>query len=264
MFNSEHNSLGKIPFWTALVLGALLLSAMTGCSSKRYSDYEAFVKTPRPLVTTDVYRMSPPDAIQIVSRRVREIDSHRERIRPDGRITLPLLGSVFVAGKTCEQVSAELQHLASEYYEDADVSIRVTDFASKRVFVFGEVTRPGAFPYTGSNTILEMLAQSYPTRLADPDRIHVFRPTPDGQIVKRMTVSLDDMVKDGDTTLNAVLTDGDIIYVPANGFAATGLAIQQLLLPLTPAASLVQNPVSIHSTFQSEPYQSDGNNNNNN
>ncbi len=234
-------------------LALLTLLSLGGCG-QRYTDFNSFMVTPRPLVTTDRYVVAPPDVIAITSRRVREIDGHREQIRPDGYITLPLLGSVFVAGKTCEQVSAEVARMASQYYEDADVSMRVLEFRSKKVFVFGEVARPGAYPYTGANTVLETLAAAYPSRLSDPDRIHVLRPTPDGKVTKRMTISLDDMIKQGDTSLNAVLSEGDILYVPANGFAATGLAIQQLLLPLQPAAALVQNPVDIHESSRSEPY----------
>lgn len=231
----------------------LLLAAMAGCGPT-YTDYSAFVRTPRPLVTSKEYRLAPPDSIVIASMRVREIDGHREQIRPDGRITLPLLGSVFVAGRTCEEVSAQLQSMAARFYQDADVTLRVGDFRSKKIYVFGEVGRPGAYPYNGGNTVLETLAYAQPTRLADPTSIHVLRPAPDGKARHRMTIDLDRMVKKGDTTLDAVLEEGDILYVPANALAATGLALQQLLLPLQPAAQTIQAPVDIHSISRAETY----------
>ena len=233
---------------------ALLCSA---CAT--YTDYEAFIHEPRPVVTSTQYRLAPPDVVLIHSKRVREIHGHREMIRTDGTITLPLLGTVYVAGRTPEQVSAELSQLAQEYYEDAEVTVRVADYRSKKIYVFGEVTTSGPYPYNGANTVLRTLARAQPTRLADPKRIHILRPNPDGELVRRMTIDLNKMVKEGDTMLDAVLEENDIIYVPANGLAAVGLALQQLLLPIIPAAQVVRNPSLIDEDLNSGPYSADGN-----
>jgi polysaccharide export outer membrane protein len=231
-----------------MLLVAALLSAAaaagTGCA-KSYTDFSAFVHQPQPLVTATEYRLAPPDEVLIASKRVREINGHRETIRPDGKLTLPLLGSVFVAGKTCEEISAELAQLAHEYYEDADVSVRVISFRSKKVYVFGEVGLKGPYPYSGSNTVLDVLAQAQPNRLADTSRILVLRPNNEGELIKRMTVDMDKMVQEGDTTLNAVLEEGDIIYVPPTGTARLMLAVNQLLLPINPVASLMSGPADI-------------------
>jgi polysaccharide export outer membrane protein len=206
------------------------------------------------MVTATEYRLAPPDVIRLTSKRVRELHGHVETIRPDGKITLPLVGSVYVTGKTPEQASAEIQTLAQEYYEDADVSLRVEVFRSKKIFVFGEVGMVGAYPYDGTNTVLRTLASAQPTRLADPQRIQVMRPNGKGQMVARMTINLNKMIKEGDTSLDAVLEEGDIIYVPANPLASAGLAMQQLLLPLQPAAQTVQAPADIATYGQKPPY----------
>jgi polysaccharide export outer membrane protein len=147
-----------------------VLLLLTGCATT-YTDYSAFLKDPRPLVTSTTYRIMPPDMILISSKRVRKVHGHREQVRADGRISLPLLGSYFVAGKTPEQVNAELQATAREYYDDADVTLRVIRYASQKIFVFGEVGSPGPYPYTGANTILSTLAKTQPSRLADPSHI---------------------------------------------------------------------------------------------
>ena len=243
------------PAISVLALAAFAIGA-AGCSA-RHADYHAFLHQPRPLVTASEYRMSPPDEILISSKRIREINQHAEIIRPDGKITLPLLGSVFVAGQTCEQASRTLEDLARAYYDDADVTVRVTSFKSKKIFVFGEVSRAGAYPYDGANTVLETLAFAQPTRLADPSRIDIVRPAPEeeGGVPRRMTIDLNDMVKRGDTTLDAVLEEGDIIYVPPNPLASVGLALQQLLLPIQPAASTVAGPADISRDFQTTPYR---------
>ncbi len=233
----------------AAVTFAAVLAWPVGCGP-RYTDYSAFIREPKPIVTATEYRVAPPDGLTFNSKRVREINGLTMVIRPDGKVSLPLLGSVFVAGKTTEQISAELESLAARYYEDADVMVRVSTFASKRIFVFGQVGTAGPYPYNGANTVLDTLARAQPTFLADVTRIQVLRPNRQGELIRRMTVNLDDMVKKGDTTLDAVLEEGDIVYVPPHAFATVGLAMQTLLLPIRPAAEVVNGPSSIQTSAE--------------
>ena len=239
-----------------LIKAAIVLAMLVGCQSS-YTDFDAFVRDPQPLVTSTEYRLAPPDVIRITSKRVRELHGHTETIRPDGRITLPLIGAVMITGKTPEEASIEIQKLAVDFYEDADVSLRVEIFRSKKIFVFGEVQVVGAYPYDGTNTVLRTLATAQPTRLADPANIQVMRPNRKGEMVKRMTIDLNKMVKTGDTALDAVLEEGDILFVPPNPLASVGLAFQQLLLPLQPAAQTVQAPTDIATHSAQKPYGSE-------
>jgi hypothetical protein len=96
--------------------------------------------------------------------------------------------------------------------------------------------------------VLTTLAEAQPTRLADPSRIAVLRPNKDGELIRRMTINLDDMVKRGDTSLDALLEEGDIIWIPPNPLAKVGLALQQLLLPIQPAASTVSGTDTVLNT----------------
>lgn len=254
---AEHHG----PIRILLLMVCALIAS--GCS-KTYTDYSSFISEPRPVVTATDYRMSPPDTVRIYSKRVREINGHTEAISPDGKLTLPLLGRVFVAGKTTEEVSAELQTLAQEYYEDADVSVRVVGYASKKIFVFGEVSQPGPYPYNGANTVLATLARAQPTRLANPSKVQLLRPNADGELIRRMTVDLDQMVKHGDTLLDAVLEEGDIIYVPPTALASVALGFQQLLLPFQPIASTVAGPAQVqYEARGSSDYGRYDNSNNN-
>jgi len=212
-----------------LAVGTIIVLLTSGCAM--YTDHAAFAMNPRPVVSAAQYRMAPPDVVLIASPNVRELHNHRQTISPDGKLHLPMLGSIFVAGKTCEEVSIEIERLANQYVGNAHISVRIDSFESQKIYVFGEVARPGPYVYTGTNTLLETMALAQPTRLADPQRIHVLRPDENGELVTRMTVNLDDMVKRGVMRHNAMLLDGDIIYVPANGLASIGLVFQQLLLP---------------------------------
>lgn len=237
-----------------LNLSPLLLAVLmaAGCTEK-FDDYAAFMQEPRPLVTLTDYRVMPPDVVRIESKFVSEFNNQSQMVRPDGKITLPLVGTIYVAGKTPEQISKELTQMARKYYENAEVSVIVQYFNSKKVLVFGEVTTPGAYPYDGSNTVLGMLAQAQPTRLADNTRIRVVRPNANGEMVHKMTINLDDMVQNGLIQHDAVLEEGDILYIPPNPLAAVGLGLQQLFLPIQPAASIARGSSTIQETFTGVP-----------
>ncbi|MDX1682244.1 MAG: polysaccharide biosynthesis/export family protein [Phycisphaeraceae bacterium] len=228
----------------ALVLVVAALAA-TGCA-QTFHDYEAFVTRPMPVVTGEDYGLAPPDVIMITSSRVPEIKEFRETVHPDGKIRLPLLGTHFVAGKTLETVREELTKEAQRFYKGAEVSVRGVNFRSKKIYVFGHVRRRGPLVYDGANTVLETIAVADPTDLADIERIRVIRPSLNPEIEpKRMTVNLKDMGHMGILTNEAVLQEGDIIYVPPTPLAKVGLTFQQLLLPLQPAASTISAPAQI-------------------
>jgi len=246
--------LNQSPAWVATLITALLGLAVLGGCQKRYTDYSAFIQEPEPVVASTEYRMAPPDVIQIDSKRVREIDNHIEAIRADGKITLPLIGSVYIAGMTPEEASALLEELSQEYYEDADVTLRVRTYNSKKIFVFGEVSTPGPYPYSGRNSVLRTLSIAQPTRIADTQKIQILRPASDGELIRRMTVSLDKMVQEGDVALNALLEEGDIIYVPPTALGSVGLTFQQLLFPISPAVSTFNGPTDMQDAFQRRPY----------
>jgi polysaccharide export outer membrane protein len=243
----------RTPLAVVLMVWAVLVAG--GCAPT-YTDYSAFVRAPMPVAATEVYRLAPPDSIHIQSQRVREIDGQHQQLAPDGSLHLPLLGRVMAADKTVEQLSRELETLAEQYYEDADITVNVAQYRSKKIFVFGEVGRPGPYPFDGGNTLLKTLAVAQPSRLADPSKIQVLRPSADGDVRRRMTVDLNEMVKRGDTTLDAILEEGDILYVPANPLASVGLALQQVLLPIQPLSQTIQAPADVYTPTQRTPYQS--------
>jgi len=242
-----------------LLMIVLTLCFTTACAPT-YTDYNAFIKYPIKPVAATEYRMSPPDVITIRSKRVREVNGHTEQIRADGRVSLPLIGSIYIAGMTPEEASAELEAMAREYYSDADIALRVVGYNSKKVFVFGEVNRPGPYPFTGENTVLNTMARAQPNRLADPAKVQVLRPNHDGQLIRRMTVDLNRMIEGGDLTMNALLEENDIIYVPPTPAAEIGLALQHLLIPVQPAASLAGSVPTVYAETQRAPYgEGDGN-----
>lgn len=242
-----------------VVLAFLML---VGCSNNpKFTDYHAFIQEPRMPASSTPYLIGPPDVLEFRSTRVREIGTYRETVSPDGFVNVPLLGRVYVAGRTVQSLQQELEQRAGFYYQDADVNVRVNLYASKKIFVFGQVGAPGPYFYNGSNTILNTLAQAKPTDLADPSAIAIVRPDENGDLRARMTINLDHMIQTGDTTLNAVLQDGDIIYVPPTGVAKVALGLRQILIPLQPLAATIKGPAEIgQSTTGDRPYGDNSNN----
>jgi protein involved in polysaccharide export with SLBB domain len=240
----------------AAILAAAALLLLSGCSSNpQYTDYPAFITEPRMPASNSPYLIGPPDVLEFRSSRVREIGTYRETVSPDGFVNVPLLGRVYVAGRTVQSLQQELEERASFYYQDADINCRVTLYASKKIFVFGQVHAPGQYFYNGSNTVMNTLAKAQPTTRADPSSIAIVRPDENGELRARMTVNLDHMIKTGDTTLNAVLQEGDIVYVPASGIGKATISFEQLLMPLQPLSSLINGPADISESATGErPY----------
>lgn len=226
-----------------LLIVAALAAGSMGCA--RYHDVEAFQVPPHPVVTGKRYTVAPPDEITIFSPQAKEIDGMRVEVSPSGTLDLPLMGSVPVAGHTVEEIADAIREKAGQFYQDVDVAVQVSSYRSKYIMVFGEVAAPGRYPYTGSDTVLNLLARAQPSRLADPDRIQVLRPTGDGKTAHRMTIELTKWIETGETDRDALLMDGDIIFVPANGLAKVGLTLQQLLLPIQPAAQTFRGPADM-------------------
>jgi len=268
---------GQIVLLAALVAGLFL----GGCGDSR--KLAAFLRQPRIPVAATEYHVLPPDVIAVRSIYVPEINNFQEQVRPDGKINLPLLGEMYVANLTPRAIEKAIKEKAGEYYEEVDATVTVVGYNSQQVYVFGQVSGPGPQPWTGRNTLLDVLARSIPTNLAWPQRIRVVRgkpPTSGGylpdlaewsrkasetnQAVEPgteaqdsanadqpvqteplvMTVNLNKMIRSGDMSHNILLRPDDVVYVPPNPLAAIGLAIQQVLFPIRPAVETITVPAA--------------------
>lgn len=160
----------------ALVL-ALLCASLAGCHGGT-DKLKAFLQTPRSPVSGTEYRVLPPDVIQISSIHVPDINNMRQQVRPDGKINLPLIGEIYVADQTPKEIEELLKKASKEYYEQVDATVQVAEYRSQRFYVFGQVSRPGPVPWTGCDTLLDVLATVQPMPTAWPERIHVSRGKP--------------------------------------------------------------------------------------
>jgi protein involved in polysaccharide export with SLBB domain len=143
-------------------------------------------------------------------------------ILPDGTIQLGKYGRPQVAGKTLDEVEALVKATIQAQSKDKEppaVTVRLVTRASKVFYVLGEVNAPGAFPFSGRETVLDALVQSAGglTERASRNHILLSRPTaPDGCRVV-LPICYNEIVQLGDTSTNYQIAAGDRLYVPTKG-----------------------------------------------
>ncbi len=228
--------------WPAIwLLGTVLSAGAVGCAPD-HQEINAFIHDYEASVSGTEYVVQPPDVIEISAAHAPEIDGEVQEVGHDGKITLRLLGQVKVAGLTPVDIARKLESLLGQYYTDPAVNVRLAKKLSKRVYVFGQVNRPGSFKYSGRDTVLSLLAKARPTFLAWKSEIKVIHPSHEGEKRHILKINADEMMQQGDLALNVLLEEGDIIYVPPTPLAWVGLRLQEVLFPLQPVASLVNQP----------------------
>lgn len=201
-------------------------------------------------VTHREYRVDAPDELLIKAPDVKEIDGQRQVVRPDGKISLELVGEVMVAGKTPVEIADEMKQLVAKYYVKADVRVEVVA-NSKFFYVFGfGAAKQGKYPYTGRVTVVSALADAGFSTEGWPEQIRLSRPTRNGEPNQTAVIDFTKISGYGDMTQNYLIEDGDIIEIPYSPLAAWNVNINRLLGPFTGSASLVTTPLNAANTFQ--------------
>ncbi|MEM9418912.1 MAG: polysaccharide biosynthesis/export family protein [Planctomycetota bacterium] len=201
---------------------------MLGCQPTQHTDFSAFVQEPRPTVMGQDYRLGVPDELVVTIMSERGVEEVTQTLGPDGKLRLKGFGVVQAAGQTTAQITGTLNEIAQTTKGIHSLAVRVQTFASQKVFVFGQVESTGGQAYHGTNSVLEVVAAAKPNLRADVRNVQVLRPSPDGDFRRKMTVDLDAMMRGGDTTLDVVLAEGDIVFVPPTALGSIGLTFQQL------------------------------------
>ena len=162
--------------------------------------------------TADVYRIGPGDTLEIFVWRNPEL-TRKVPVRPDGRISMPLLGEIVVEGMTAEQLQELLRSRLAEFIQAPNVSVSVSDIRSQVIYVLGRVGKPGPLQLTRPVTVLQALAMAGGlAEFADKDGITILRTVGGRQI--RIPYRYDDVVKGKGAGADIVLQAGDVIFVP--------------------------------------------------
>ncbi len=142
-------------------------------------------------------------------------------VRPDGKITVPLIGDVDAGGRTPTQVAEEIKDKLKAYVRDPQVAVILTDLRSheylSRVRVTGAVRAPISIPYRQGMTVLDaVLAAGGTTEFAAPDRTELYRKTGTG--TQAYAIRLDNILQKGELKTNYPVQPGDVITVPQRAF----------------------------------------------
>jgi polysaccharide export outer membrane protein len=160
------------------------------------------------------FMVGPADALKITVWKNAEL-STETRVRPDGTITLPLVGDLVAAGRTTQQLRDEISKKLSTYVRDenATVTVAVVDVSSYRFTVSGNVEHAGIFTSRYYVTVAEAIAQAGgPNRYADPERVLLLRTDDKGQ-VRRIPVNYEAIRTGKNLDANIAILAGDIVLV---------------------------------------------------
>lgn len=158
------------------------------------------------------YVIGPDDVLTIIFWRDKEM-SGDVAVRPDGKVTLPLVNDIDAAGKSPEQLRIAITEAASRFIEDPTVSVVVKAINSRKVFITGMVGKSGAFPLTGPTTVLQLISMAGGLQdFAKAKEIVIMR-TENGK-QRALKFNYEDVRKGKNVQQNLELRPGDTVIVP--------------------------------------------------
>ena len=167
------------------------------------------------LIVTPEYILGPEDVLEISVWKNNDL-SKQVQVRPDGRISLPLVGDVSAVGKTASQLTEEISSRLRAYMENPTVSILVREVNSYQIYVLGEVNKPGKYPLKSKLTLLQAVTVAGGfTQVAARNKIVVFRFGKESEGLTKIKASYDDIVIRDGSNQNIELKPGDLIVVPS-------------------------------------------------
>jgi polysaccharide export outer membrane protein len=197
-------------FSLAFVASVALLS---GCASN------SLPPAPQKAASAEYrYQIGPGDQLEISVWRNPEL-SAKVPVRPDGKITTPLIEDLEAVGKNPADLAREIEARLAKYIRDPSVTVLVTSFvgnATEQIRVVGQAARPAALPYRQNMTLLDvMITVGGITEFAAGNRAVLIRQAENN---KQYSVRLKDLLKGGDVSANVEVVPGDVIMIPEGIF----------------------------------------------
>jgi polysaccharide export outer membrane protein len=199
----------------ALPLAAVLLLAACGHTAPVLAPA---APAPAPPQAGD-YLIGPGDSVNIMVWRNPEV-SGAFPVRPDGKLTAPLVEDLQAAGKTSTQLARDIEKALSKYIRQPVVTVIVTSFVGtygEQIRVIGQAARPQALPYRRDMTLMDVLISvGGVTEFAAGNRASILRNASGRQV--KVPVRLDDLIRRGDITANVLMQPGDVLVIPEGFF----------------------------------------------
>jgi polysaccharide biosynthesis/export protein len=209
---------------SSLVLGVSCVAvAVSGCSGGAGGGTElppaAFVSATD--IPSEEYIIGPLDQLTIFVWRNPELGA-KVQVRPDGRITTPLIADMPAVGKTPAQLAADITVELKQYINAPRVSVIVDNFSgtfSQQVRIVGATEKPASIPYRANMTLLDaMIAVGGLSEMAAGDRARLIRADKATGKQKEYALRLNKLLKRGDSSANVRLEPGDVIIIPSSMF----------------------------------------------
>ena len=201
----------------SLILLALTSSLILGCSpARQYSELPTEVAD----YTREIYQVGVGDQLSVKVWRNEEL-SVTVPVRPDGNISVPLVGDIFAAGKSAPTLAEEIEKSLSSYIRNPQVTVIITNANStefiNRVRVTGAIKNPMSMPFRKGMTVMDLvLISGGITEFADANAATLYRLTDTG--VETHPVYVEDILKKGDVRSNYTLMPSDIVTIPERLF----------------------------------------------
>jgi polysaccharide export outer membrane protein len=194
-------------------MAPLLALALGACSTASYPP------APAASAAADYkYVIGPLDSVNVIVWRNPEL-STVVPVRPDGRITTPLVEDLEALGKNPAQLARDLEKALAKYIRDPVVTVVVTTFngpSSEQIRIVGEAARPQAVAYRQNMTLLDvMIVAGGLTDFADGNKAVLVRGSEKG---KQYSVRLNDLLRRGDISANVDMRPGDVLIIPQSWF----------------------------------------------
>jgi polysaccharide export outer membrane protein len=203
----------------SLIVALTLATLSVGCADRAVAPVEA-ASTPAPPAAE--YVIGPGDALDVYVHRSPELTISGLPVRPDGRISIPLVPDIDAAGRTPTRLARDLEERLRRFVIDPNVTVIVRSFvgtSAQQIRVIGEATQPRAIPYRDGMTLLDVMIDARGlTRYAAGNRSEIIRrETPEAapQVIR---VRLTDLLRSGDMTQDVRMRPGDTLVIPQGWF----------------------------------------------
>lgn len=201
--------------WNVVAVVTAISLFVSGCAST--DPHPPAPKSPE-MGKLPEYLIGPGDSLNIIVWRNPEL-STTIPVRPDGRITTPLVEDLSTIGKTPTQLARDIEKALKKYIQDPVVTVVVTNFVgpyNQQVRVIGQAAKPQALPYRDNMTLLDVLiAVGGLTEFAAGNRASILRTFGEK---KQFGVRLNDLLRNGDVSANVEMRPGDVLIIPESFF----------------------------------------------
>jgi polysaccharide export outer membrane protein len=210
----------SLKFKALLALSASSM-AITGCSTTGGSNLPPAPSIPAQQQVSEEYIIGPLDQITIFVWRNPELGA-KVQVRPDGRITTPLITDMPAAGKTATMLQQDIKLQLSQYINDPIVSVIVNEFAAtnnQQVRIVGATEKPASIPFRADMTLLDaMIAVGGLSEYAAGNKARLVRFNKATGKSQEYALRINDLIRRGDSKANVLLQPGDVIIIPESMF----------------------------------------------